>query len=434
MTPTDAMFNDSYRQIAAKLLIHFNEYTQLEITQDNYLIDLNIDEDTWGSSSSSLFNVIEPNSLDFTLANIDGIFSPSNENSPYFGLIKPGIKVEVYMSINDSDEIPMGIYFVTDWNISDNGANASVYASDDMMFILKGDSSCILPQSAPTYGEFLLYYFDQLGYDAQVDPSLTQRLQWGISTGNINSDLSELSQATWSRCAFNRLGDLVVTPLDAVVQTRTVITDDDQIISISAKQSINKTFNGSRLTYHVPIATLDEVLTVKDMSISSGISEEMCFPFQRTPVVGIADIACQTEHTRTLVQTFRYTPEELFVCINGTGAVQTTQLAVQGWFLDLQECVKTDPGDNLFEVSNRFIQYSDYATMYKVKLDRYASFSLPTIEVVIHGNLLLEIGDKIEVHSNQYATEFLGKILKITTQYDGSLTQTITLLDAAIIE
>lgn len=437
MQPTDSMFNSDFRQILAKLVIFFGEdddVSVLEVTQNNYLISLDIDEDTWGSSASSLFDNISPNTLDFTLANTNRIFSPTNELSPYYGKIKPGIKVEAYMTVHEADYLPMGIYYVTDWNISDDGMNVSVYASDKMMQVLKSDSALILPQIAPTYREFYQYYFAQLGFSADVDTSLVQPLQWGISTGNINSDLSELSQATWTRCAYNRTGALQVRSLETVVPIRATITDSDQIIGIKAAQSINKAFNGVKLTYFVPISTLEEVLAIKDLTVAAGISEEMCFPFQRTPVVGIADIACQTDLTKTLIQSFRYTPEELFMCVNGTGIAQTTNLSVLGWYLNMQECVRSDGQDSMLEVSNRFIQYSDYASMYKIKLDRYASFDMPTIDVIIHGNLLLEIGDKIEVISEQFATEFLGKIIKISTNYDGSLTQTITLLDAAIIE
>lgn len=434
MLPTDEMFNGSSRQVSKKLLVYFTD-TPVEISKDNYLISCDIEETTW-CSASKLFNSIEPNTLDATIANVDRLFSPSNLDSPYASSIGVGVKIEVLASVNDSDWIPMGTFFTTDWSVSVDGLTVDIFASDNLINVLKGDPTRILPQPAISYRDFINYYFARLGFSVSVDAdaSLLNMLQWGLSTGSINDDLTELSQATWSMCGFNRKNELQFIPISSVTDTRAVLTDDDQIVSISAKQSIIKTYDGSSLTYCAPSASLDEILRVDNMGITAGISEEMCFPFNKTPVVGIADVSCDTTLTKTVVESFRYNPEEIFVCVSSSGVSDTTGMVVRGWYLPMLECLKESEGSNLFKCRNNFIQYGDYATQYKIKLDRYAASSLPTLEVDIHGNLLFYLGDKIEINSAKYATWFLGKIVGIKTSYDGSLKQTLTLLDASIIE
>jgi hypothetical protein len=432
MQATDEMFNGSTRELNMIISVYFDD-TPLDITTSNYLIDCYVDELTW-CTESSMLGELSPSSIDIKVANPNKIFTPSNVDGPYYGKIRIGLKIETSISINGSDPIPFGTYYVTEWRVdSADSLTASIYASDKMTEVLKADTGVLAPIRGISYKDFITYYFDKLGSAVSIDGNFSSQLLWGFSTGKVANDLKELSHATWSVIGFNRNNELTMKALKSSEAIRATLTDNDQIISISSKQSLTKTYDGASFEFFIPTLTLDELVSVDQFNVSVGITKSDVVEFAKRPVVYLTGIVCDTNGIIARVYSFKYTPDSISVEIESTESVDSTNISVLGGYINQIPYVNADDCANPLKYSNHFVQTGDDARYFKANLDRYVASELPVITVEIRGNALLNIGDKIEVNSTCYSTHFVGRIVSIRSKYDGSFSQTLLLLDDSII-
>ena len=87
-----------------------------------YCTSVKLDEKLYASSSSNIVGNICANTLDIELISNDKLLSPTNENSPYYGMMNDTAMVEIKAYIVDEDYTEnMGTYFVSAW---DGGLNA----------------------------------------------------------------------------------------------------------------------------------------------------------------------------------------------------------------------------------------------------------------------------------------------------------------------
>ena len=139
---TDADFNQMGRYLSIKLAIYFDGLAAdpLTVVKSQYLMDASWLEEG-SADSSSLFGTVSSNELTFRLLNKDGMFSPTNAAGPYYGKIKAGVPVVLYIKPeNDNDDVDwtqLGIYFTTGWTAEVTGLYADVTANDVWYNILK---------------------------------------------------------------------------------------------------------------------------------------------------------------------------------------------------------------------------------------------------------------------------------------------------------
>ena len=151
----DADFNAASREISMRLDIYLDE-TPLEVTKQNYLIDSSWLEEG-SADSSNPFGAVSSNELSFRLYNDNGIFSPTNPSSPYFGKIRNGIKVIPYINVEGTEWEQLGEYFVTDWEAAITGTYADVITNDQWYQIFSS--------AAPNYPVTLSLPFNEMLYN-----------------------------------------------------------------------------------------------------------------------------------------------------------------------------------------------------------------------------------------------------------------------------
>ena len=101
---TAADINNDSRYLDVRLDIYFTS-TPLSVSKSDYLIDADWLEEG-SAESSNPFGAISSNELSFRLFNDNGMFSPTNVSSPYFGKIKAGVPVELFIKpIYDDEEV-----------------------------------------------------------------------------------------------------------------------------------------------------------------------------------------------------------------------------------------------------------------------------------------------------------------------------------------
>lgn len=436
---TDADFNSKSREVECKLEIYFDPEEPLTITNHDYIISLGISEESSAESKNPL-GTISANELDLSLFNTDGIFSPLNEASPYYGLIKVGVKIIPYFRLKDAVDtlnwIQLGVFYVTDWKATITASTVTVYAMDKMREVLSGDSTDVQVVANYTFKTFYEYYFMKLGHSVTVDEALSKVIPFAYAESDIGSTLTDLTCAAQAMCYANRSGEVVVKALNTERPLRATITDSDQIVDISLSQSILKSYDGVALTYKFPQLTMNElVLDVENIDIPEGTATHLPLRFDKGPIAALSHCALQTLDNAVKILHLAYTPWLLtIVTENNTEAAIVSNLSAYGTLVEFTDTVLSDEADNMLTYSNKYLQTEEVALAYKAFLEAFVGSTIPVLEVRIRGNLLLQLGDKITVQSDTYELTFTGVIQRMKHDYQGFLGTTITLLNSEILE
>jgi hypothetical protein len=433
-------FNNATRYIVSKIEIYFDGINQapLIVTQDNYLVDYTITEESSAESKNPL-GAISANELSFTLTNFNNMFSPTNTSGIYYGKIKVGIPVKVFIKPGREDAtswIPLGVFYVADWNAKMGSSLADVSCYDNIQDLLLSAMPDLDIKLNTTYGEFIEYVLNAYGYnDVNIDTALyTIFLPYGfIADTETANFLQLLAEAGVASIMSSRTGSLSVQRLNKLPSPVETFTDNNQIISLDVTQSIIKNYNGVKLTYVIPQISEDkEVLKIDNFNVPSGTIQHNMLKFSE-PVFGISAININ-DSAGTKIVSYKATNFGINITTelsNNTSA--TASISITGKNLDTVEQELNDNTSNMLVVSNPYIQDSDYATTYKEMLNKFITTNIPELTLTVRGNPLLEIGDMIQVSSSKYGVEFTGIIKRVIYKYNGALSCTMTLLNAEVV-
>lgn len=436
---TDEDFNAHSRCILLKLDIFFDglQNEPLTVTRSDYLVDAELLEEA-GAEDSNPLGAISANELSFSLYNDNGIFSPTNPNSPYYGKIKTNVPIIPYMK-PELDEgtsvnwIKMGVYYVSDWNAAVTGAAASITAEDKLQQVFLEPTPVIPVSLNKTQAAFFQEVFDALGYAAKISPSLNATLLYTFTEGEQKKYLQDMLQGAIAYCLCNKNGDIVVEPLDGNKPLRATITDADQIIGVEAKQSIIKSYGGVELTYVLPQLTeAIQLLQVKEVNVPPGVFTHNKVAFSKGPVKAVTNAYALTESKEVTIVDYVSSPWDITLVTRNESTQTTSDLAVYGIAVDFVQSILTDNISNVLKVTNRYIQNTAYANQYKAMLEAFVNSDMPTLTLQVRGNPLFNIGDKIRVQSTNYNLDFTGILQRVRYKYIGSLSCEITLLNSDI--
>lgn len=433
----DELFAAHSRQFKAQFMFYFTD-EPLVVDQDNYLNDFEIDEAIM--HGNGVLGAPQPSTLDISLLNTKGMFTPSNAAGPYAGLIAPGVKIVGELKVialgEESDWLPLGTYFVTDWKAPSGSAEASVYASDCLQGILDANPAAVEVTENMTYSQFISYFFEKIGSPAVMEDTLGTVLPFGWSSGDSESDIKKLTNAARAVCISNRTGAPHILSLVKTRDVRLSIDDNSGLfISASENSSFVQQYGGVELTYRQPSLLADTaVLTSNGVEAPSGESTLDPITFDKTPVYAVESVSCQTERGQIVVLGYQYTPSEITVSLkNSDKEAFSTELLVRGTVVDFTDTVLADENDDLLSFSSDFIQSSVYAGVFKEFLGRYVSSKLPVITLETTGDLDIKLLDRIKFSSTKYSMQFDGVVTQIHTKFSSGLTQTFVLMSNDIL-
>ena len=437
----DQDFNTPSRHIVMRLDIFFDglQSDPLIITKDNYLIDATLLEEI-GAEDSNPLGTISANELSFSLYNSDGIFSPTNTNSPYYGKIKTNVPIIPYMRPETTDNtevnwIKMGEYYVSNWNASVTGIDAFVTAEDGLQQVFLEKSPSIPVGLNKKQSEFFQEVFNALGHTAKISRDLNAVLLYTFTEGEQKSYLQEMLQGAIAYCLCDKNGDIIVEPLNGSKPLRATITDADQIISVDATQSLIKSYGGVELTYVLPQLTeAVQLLQMKEVNIPPGVFTHNKVSFNRGPIKTITNMYTLTKGKEVTIIDYTSSPWDITFTTKNEGAQVLSDLVVYGVAVDFVQAILADSTTNALKVKNRYIQNTEYAKQYKAMLEAFVNSDMPTLTLQVRGNPLLNIGEKLRVQSDKYNLDFTGIIQRINYRYAGSLSCEITLLNSEILE
>ena len=440
---TDDNYNAATRYLEQKAIIYFSSSNILEIARDNYLVTSSVLEEAHAQSGSTPFGGVTSNELSLELLNEGGIFSPTNSKSPYYGLMKKGIKIELFIrpvveSKNEDEQYewdPLGVYYVTDWQAKVTGMIATIVANDKLYKAFNKDLTTLPICRDMTQKEFYKHIFDNLNLIGEIDSTLNTTIKYAYINQDTKKLLSELNMSALADCFYKHDGTLKVQHLTHLGDIRAIITDTDQILNANIEQTLSYNYAGAKLVYNLPQESdIVNVLSLRDVIIPKGRSTRKEVSLTGTPLLKLCYSVIKGIQAR--ITNLIATPVSIDITTLNENDVdgENCTIDIFGTTLINNEISIGRDVDNPLIVSNMYIQDADYARNIHEHLSAYVNNLLPVLELEVRGNPKLELGDIIQADSDKYELHYTGILIKQTFEYDGSLKSTITLLNTNILE
>ena len=433
---TDEMYNSHSRFIHKKFIIHFSASETLEVTKSDYLVQSSILEESFKLSDSP-FGEVTSNELALTLFNEDGLFNPANNKGKYYGLIKKGIKIEAFIKVDEvNDWDRFGVFYVTNWVANSGGISASVTAYDILYNVINGSVPSFPVYRNVNFNEFMKDYFEYFNItDIEVDASINWIIPYAYtSVYSSNKEfLSDLMIGALADCFCNHDGKIVIKSKSSNRDLRATLTDNDQIISMSIKQTIDTDYDSVNVTCNIGQESSEQaLLSISDMSVSIGNNASGKLVLNSQPALSIKSIKTEGNNAVT-VRSFNASANE-FECILHSTAVTNTSLDVFGTVLEIVSSNIGKLGDAPLNIDSKYIQDLSKANEILKYAEDYVKASVPTLEVTVRGNPNLQLGDKIVIESDFYKISYTGIIVKAEYKYIGNLSSVLTLIDASALK
>lgn len=438
---TDAEYNARTRSTEFKIEMYlFGDLREpLIIDRNNFLIDCSLLEET-NSEDKSPFGNVTANEITIRLMNTDGAFSPANASGPYYGYLKRGIKVNIFIRPVAKNGIEyhwdqLGKFYVTDWDAALTSITADITATDTIYRIFEQQDIKVPVMRGINYSEFYNYVFGALQEGARVDSSLSRTLLMAYSNESNKDLLTNLSIGALANCFCNHTGDITVQSIIKQRPLRATLTDADQVIDANVSQSTDTSYAGTSVTCNTPSeSSPTELLNISEFAVPVGTVKHIPITLSTTPMIRLVHaslIGTRDAYVESILST---SMDVTVTTSNASNTELQMPLSIFGTHIINTATTLSDNSPTDLTVDNRYIQTLEYAEYYKNVLKKYINSETPVITVHVRGNPLLNLGDKIRVISEKYKLDFTGIILRQELNYNGALSGTLTLLSDAILE
>lgn len=433
-------YNEQSRYIVMKLNIYFDGLNNepLEVTKDTYLIDAELLEET-SADSKNPFGSVSSNELSFSLYNENGLFSPTNRESTYYGKIKTGVPIVAYLGpeVDDANITPdkLGLFYVTDWNAEITGITAEVVAND-LIYAIFNLPQVALPVTAnSTMLQLYRDFFEAIGVEASIDEELTETLPFSYCVDANKEFLNELAVGSQTYVFCNRNGIPRVEYARGPQEVKHTLTDNDQIVNISSKQSILVEYTGAEVIMNKPQeSNVETLLSINNLVVPAEGYESTLTSFNKKPVYKITAAMLEGSADAFVSNIVATCLDVLYSIENTTGIEITNKLEILGTYIDVVSSSHTYGSGSLLSVDNIYIQTNEYAEKFLRFLKAYVDSDVPVLELEIRGNPKYLPGEKLHIVSEKYNVDFTGVLMRQHYKYDGGLSSTIKVINSNIME
>ena len=432
---TDADYNAHSRQIKSKIEIFFGA-TPLVVTQEDMLVDWEIIEELGKDAAETPLGRTSANVLSFSLLGEGGIFNPTNTQSPYYGKIRPGVKIIPYVGTIETEYVPLGIYFVNEWLTTLTSMVVDVTCYDMLDKVFNGLTAHPSVKTNLSIAEAYADFFAGLDIMANVDTALSEELDWWYPQNQNITTLQELGAANMAACYCDHTGTIQVRDMTSPQMLRAIITDQDQLMSANIRTSLNREYDGVNVVLNRhQLSEAQEVLSIKDLPIAPGTTTSPSTQLQGVPVVSINSGSLDSATPNCRIRAYRHTPYEVTYVLENLHLVPATgNLKFFGRTIEVAKSDYSLGGTTPLKVDNAYIQTGEIANKLDRALSRLTESDLAFLDLSIRGNPLLQLGDKITVISTHYGINFTGYILRQQINFSGSFKADIRLVEQTVLE
>ena len=460
---TEHDYNAAAREIEFCVDIYFDgvDNTPLRITRNNYLIDLDLLEETC-SDDDTLIGAPSGNEVSFNIFSDAGIFNPNNMQGPYYNKIKIGLCMEVYArpilnelsqhtneesseyeqndinepgTVEELDWDPLGTFFVTDWSTDITGINVRITGTDTLASLFTNVQTNVPIRQQRTMGELVIDFFNANNKSIIVTSQLDQILSFAYVNETNDKFLKNFSNGSLSFIFVDHYGTIRVQPLDANLSALWTLTDHDQILEITADQSIINTYDGVTVVCEKPqLSECINILSNKEQAIGNREVKTLNNQgLSSTPLYALSHVEVQSMTDCDITDVEAHTHDVSYKVTNNLGIATTVSINFFGYIIEKVPITLSDNTSSMLKLDSDYVQNEEYAEHLKNILTAYIRLNIPVLEISTRGNPKYQPGDKVRIYSEKYGVDFTGWLIRQHFTYDGGLKCTITVLNSAII-
>lgn len=407
-------FNNDVRCIDVQLKIYFDG-EPLIVSKDNYLISFNLLEEL-SSDSDNPLGAISSNELDFSLYNPNDIFTPTNEESKYYGKIETSIKVELFIreELANTDWIKLGTFYVHDWKCDQGSAVVNITCNDKMQQIIKLPMPLYMVKQDVSVKQFLSELFISAGLTSgqfNIDVNLeNQKLKYAYPLyGNLGLTLADIAKTQLCYIYINRDDVICVKSIKTITSSISTFSDDNQILECKLNKSLLQEYSTVNVTYCTKsISDNDVMIELKEQDVLPGINELNNMIIEKGPMFLPAHCLCEALND-TYVCDIAYTPWDISLKLNNTfNKSQLVDLSIYGsvintdaksYLTGVNEHLVTRMGELPLEITGEYMDSEVHANNVKDIMLGYISNPTPTLELYVRGNPVINVGDVITINN-----------------------------------
>ena len=432
------------REWQAELKFYFDgESNPPVVFEDDRIVDFDLLEES-AEESRNPFGFVSSNELAMTLVNDDRVFTPTNTASPYYGKLKPNVKVEAELKLKVDDDpvtwesVPLGTFRTGDWDAPSENVHASVVGHDRLYSLGEKELDLVRVQSDLTLYDMWVNLFTFLGLSAsdyEVDATLTQVIEIGwYPKGRAKEAMQQMAQGGGCYVYVDRNNKIQVVNARASSASVVTLTDQDQIMDIRVPQKHQDMRSAVEVSFIRPtLGESKEILRVDDIELPSGTTT-FEFEFSDGPVALLEQVSV-LKGTNITIDSIHYGTWGCRITITapdseGDPILQIISIAARGQVVDkgaaavrvVNAPVEAEIGEEIFTLETNYIQSAEDATDFANALLALVSDPAPFVNVLIRANPALELSDTVTIDDPSDKVPTVETVIrKSTLRYMGGL-------------
>lgn len=398
-----------------------------------------------GTQAEFIVGNVCSGTLELSLENNNGRFNATNESSPFYGKLVPGVKIEVFVLVDRDLQdnfytIKMGTYYAAQWPSSAGSLTCDVLAYDRLYWILNRETAVIPLYRNITGAQFFENLMQQLRIENYtVDESLTTVIPYAYTDGStIGEKLAYACSGIGAVVYVNREDTIVVQNAFNRVPNDLVVNDENYIYDVKATPSLSKQYDKVTVALNnIGAMQEDSLVQIEELEVPPGAHQISNLTYSHSPVVRITKIIVRGATNTTLTSHYTGIQSGSFSFYNSGDSTEKISLEIFGRYLlgytndvsvgDVSGTMQTE-----YRVTSPLIQTAAFAEYYAGELYDYANNIIPQVEIRARGIPQLDMGDLFTLQSNEYKLDAAVTPIQITHKLtDGVTTDLVCLTHKA---
>lgn len=409
--------------------VTFKDDSTLDLTAENYLhkFSLMLELDT---SRQALTGGVSANELNLVLNNSSGVFSLTNQESPYYGLIEEDIKLEVFVAGE-----PQGVFYVKNWDAPSTATRkvATIRAVDRLQSVLNSPVSLLPVNRYIMLKDYLKLVFLSVGFseeDLDISEDLTEVLNYTVVSGaSLSSVLNDIALSGHCYIYVGKDNKIHAVSKDIRGEVRHSFSDSVGIVSINPAKSLLSGGNTLSVGYYTTsLGEVTEVLAIKGVTLPVGESTLANYEVKNANLFEIDSVKLTSDkNVRLLGVTWTQSTVSITV-ENAEEEESTCDIFVYGRQLDLSSSYVLRQDYDLVQRNGRkdiklestLLQTKSSADALADKLWSLVTQPIPYIDAKLFINhFSLDLCEVVKFESERLNLNYTGYIHSLTFEWRG---------------
>lgn len=449
------MLDSNWKKFSSKVKVYLSDSQVFESTGIDKVLQVDLKEELANSNTNPL-GVVSANTINLKLLDEDKRFVKNNKQSPYYGLINEGIKIEYFISVDDGVFEPAGIYFATD--IKNNAVNGSystvnINGADIIQYIGNTPVNIIGIQRNITVKQYLEVIFQSVGLTSSqynIDDSINKVLKYTYTLGvKLKDILNSIAQSYMCNIYVDREGVIQVVDLLELAKKNDKQFEFDGVINTfqtSLGTDLLDTYNSIRVNYSNPtLIRNDRLLSIDNIDIPAGTSELSEFTYvDNKKALGISYINIQAEDIDTTISINGVSATQNSIILKVTnpkenivrGKIEVVGPSVNENSSVVERFISGVEVDRrkFIDVKAPLIQTDSYAIEYCNVILKYLSSDTSYVSLKTKGHPLLRLTDIVGVKSDLLEFEGTCIVSSIRLSLGSSYSCSINVLNSKALQ